>query len=517
MRHSLKLKITLILCLSMFFLIFTCWMSNEVFLPKYYEKQKVSSLQKDFEKINKLVGRASIDSNYDIIKDIEKLEANSANSIYIIETNEMYGKLGMYFLYPISISLSDNEHKDIFKSDRFGRIVRAIRDYIYNAEEYTDDISDTITHLFTDADKYDIYKLYDNSVDSNYIDLLGFLENGNMVFVRSNYSNISESSVISNRFLAITGLAVLVLGSVVMYLFSRSLTKPILQLSKISTEMSKLNFENRYNGKRRDEIGVLGNSINTLSNQLENTISELKAANNELEKDIKKKEEIDTMRREFLSNVSHELKTPIALIQGYAEGLADNINDDEESRNFYCEVITDEAQKMNKMVKKLLSLNELEFGNAKPDFERFDIVELVKSVSSSIEILAQQNDTRLILNENKSIYVWADQYMIEEVVTNYLSNALNHVDDRKIIDISFAETDNKVRVSVFNTGELIPPEDINNIWDKFYKVDKARTREYGGSGIGLSIVKAILEAHNGTYGVNNHEAGVEFWFELKIG
>lgn len=517
MKHSLKLKITLILCLSMFFLIFMCWMSNEVFLPKYYENQKVSSLKEDFDKINAIVGTTTIDSSSEILNAIEKLEAGSTNSIFIIETNEQRGKLGMYFLYPISISLSDSEHKEIFKSDRLGRIVGAIRDYIYTAEDYTDDITDKIIHLYNSPDEYDIYKLYDTTIDSNYIDLLGFLQNGNMVFVRSNYANISESSHISNQFLAITGSIVLLIGSVVMYIFSRSLTKPILQLANISTEMSKLNFENHYSGKRRDEIGVLGNSINTLSDQLENTISDLKTANNELEKDIARKEEIDIMRRDFLSNVSHELKTPLALIQGYAEGLADNINDDEESRVFYCEVITDEAQKMNKMVKKLLSLNELEFGNAKPEFERFDLVGLTKSVVQSIDILAQQSNTRLIFNDNKPIYVWADQYMIEEVITNYLSNALNHVDERKIIDICFKENGGKVRVSVFNTGEKIPQEDLNNIWDKFYKVDKARTREYGGSGIGLSIVKAILEAHNATYGVNNHEAGVEFWFELKIG
>ena len=265
-------------------------------------------------------------------------------------------------------------------------------------------------------------------------------------------------------------------------------------------------------------IGRLGRSINEMSERLETTITELKSANIELEKDIAHKTEIDEMRKEFLANVSHELKTPISLIQGYAEGLIDNINDDPEDRNYYCEVIIDESRKMNDMVKKLLSLNEIEFGSNKLNLERFDIVMMVRGLASSIDILAKSKEINVIFNEHEPIYVWADQNLIEEVATNYLSNALNHAADQKIVDIRFTEHDNNVRISVFNTGESIPEESLTSIWEKFYKVDKARTREYGGSGIGLSIVKAIMEQHNQKYGVINHSNGVEFWFELeKVG
>ena len=233
-------------------------------------------------------------------------------------------------------------------------------------------------------------------------------------------------------------------------------------------------------------------------------------------KDIEKKIQIDEMRKEFLSNVSHELKTPIALIQGYAEGLYDNINDDSESRKFYCEVIMDEADKMNKMVKKLLTLNQIEFGNNQVNFEHFDIVQVVRTVINSATLLAKQKEAQIEIDDYPQIYVWADEYMIEEVVTNYVSNAINHVDGEKKIKVSLKKTDKVVRVSVFNTGKCIPEEELDKIWIKFYKVDKARTREYGGSGIGLSIVKAIMESMNQKCGVLNHEDGVEFWFELDI-
>jgi signal transduction histidine kinase len=212
--------------------------------------------------------------------------------------------------------------------------------------------------------------------------------------------------------------------------------------------------------------------------------------------------------------VTHELKTPIALIQGYAEGLKDNINESPEDREFYCDVIIDEAAKMNQMVKKLLTLNQLEFGTTQVEFSRFNITELLQSVLDSTDILAKQKEVTVYYEQQEPVYVWADEYMIEEVVTNYISNALHHADGAKIIEVKVISYADRVRVAVYNTGANIPEEELSKLWIKFYKVDKARTREYGGSGIGLSIVKAIMDAHNQKYGVKNHSAGVEFWFEL---
>ena len=226
------------------------------------------------------------------------------------------------------------------------------------------------------------------------------------------------------------------------------------------------------------------------------------------------KVQIDEMRKEFLSHVSHELKTPIALIQGYSEGLKDNILDDEESKEFYCDVIADEAKKMNRMVQKLLTLNQIEFGNNQVNMERFDITEMIRNMVESSKILVEKQGVTIIFDEPE-MHVWADEFMIEEVVNNYLSNARNHVTDGGIIKVSYCQNGNNLRVKVFNTGNHIPQEDIDKLWVKFYKVDKARTREYGGSGIGLSIVEATMKAHGRDYGVDNVEGGVEFYFEVE--
>ncbi|WP_026510362.1 HAMP domain-containing sensor histidine kinase [Butyrivibrio sp. LC3010] len=359
----------------------------------------------------------------------------------------------------------------------------------------------------------------DKRLNTEYLEIWGVIESGYIVMVRSALAGIRESVGISNRFMLYVGIVAIVIGSISILYLSNRITKPILQLSKISEEMKNLNFEVKYqsnnNKKNTNEIDILGDNINELSETLETTIKELKTANNELKQDIAQKEQIDEMRREFLSNVSHELKTPIALIQGYAEGLEEGISDDPESMAFYCDVIRDEASKMDTLVKKLLTLNQLEFGNDVAQMERFDITETIKNYIKSADILTKQKNAKVQMADYPSIYVWADEFKTEEVLMNYYSNALNHLDGDCIVEIKLIQHDDKVRISIFNTGEPIPEDSIDHIWEKFYKVDKARTREYGGSGVGLSIVKAIMESMHQEYGVKNYDNGVEFWFELE--
>lgn len=326
--------------------------------------------------------------------------------------------------------------------------------------------------------------------------------------------SIKDNVKISNRFVAYTLLLGILVAVAMIWWMSKKITEPLSELTALSRRMANLEFDAKYVSGGKNEIGQLGENFNHMSETLEKTISELKTANNELQTDLNQKIQIDEMRKEFLSNVSHELKTPIALIQGYAEGLQDCINDDAESREFYCEVIIDEAAKMNNMVKKLLSLNQLEFGNDVVNIQRFDLTELINGVIQSSTLLAEQKGATISFDQKHPLYVWGDEFKLEEVVTNYISNAINHVDGEKQIEVTVLHQDEKIRVSVFNTGQPIPDDSLDKVWIKFYKVDKARTREYGGSGIGLSIVKAIMDSHHQKYGVYNRKEGVVFWFEL---
>ena len=351
-------------------------------------------------------------------------------------------------------------------------------------------------------DNYVIQQVSDRFARMEYVESWGELGNGCYFLIRTPLESIRESVAISNSFYFYVGLGIIALSGLVVWVITKRITKPISELTQLSTKMSELDFDAKYHSQAGNEIDELGENFNRMSEQLEKTISELKSANNQLLKDIENKEKIDQMRQEFLNNVSHELKTPIALVQGYAEGLKENISDDPESREFYCDVIMDEAAKMNKLVKNLLTLNQLESGRDEVSMERFDIVSLIRGVLQSMDIMIQQKEAK------------ADEFKIEEVVTNYTSNALNHLNGEKEIEIRVIPEDDRVRVTVFNTGTPIPEEDVPKLWNKFYKVDKARTREYGGSGIGLSIVKAIMEGLHQQYGVQNYDNGVEFWFTL---
>jgi two-component system sensor histidine kinase VanS len=515
MKHSIRFKITLTLSVMVVLTIFVAWFINRTFLSDYYVYTKINNLDTAYQEIKTIYDRTEDDKNLSETDTIylEQLALRYSVDIYVINS-------GQGFIYPNSLGEREFQQMLTMQAEYLGGFLNPnVRD----------------RKIIKQTGKYTICSLYDMQKETSYIDMVGFidtttgqadmdsqkkpsgevtLDNFSIVLLRTNFESIEEGVSIANDFLAYIGILMVMIGTIAMLIISKRFTRPILELAGIAKKMSDLDFEVKYKVESKDEVGELGRSINVLSDKLETTITELKQANNELLTDIQKKTEIDEMRKEFLSNVSHELKTPISLIQGYAEGLKENIHEDEESRDFYCEVIMDEADKMHQMVKKLLSLNEIEFGNNQVNFERFDIVAMIRSVLSATEILFRQKEVVLLFEQIEPMYVWADEYMVEQVVTNYISNALNHVGGQKIIEIKLIRREGRLRVAVFNTGENIPEEDLDKIWIKFYKVDKARTREYGGSGIGLSIVKAIMNSLNQECGVINRPVGVEFWFEL---
>lgn len=383
----------------------------------------------------------------------------------------------------------------------------------YQLTSYQLDKNPNKSRIIKEEESYEIVVSLDPRNELEYLEMWGYFLSGEAYILRTPMESIQASADIAARYLIYVATIVMLLSLIFILYFARKITTPILKLANISKSMANLEFDIMYEGESFDEIEILGRNFNFMADKLKNTISELKVANNELLQDIEIKEKNESMRTDFLSNVSHELKTPIALIQGYAEGLKENLTQDVESREFYCEVIMDEAEKMNQLVKNLLELNQLEFDNSDTVVEQFDIIELVNGVLQSLDILSKRKDITIHIDADEKVYVWADQFKVEHVVRNYLTNALNHVDYDKIIHIKIT-TASKVRISIFNTGDKIPDKDINEIWDKFYKVDKARTREYGGHGIGLSVVKAIMTSIHQDFGVKNYTNGVEFWFEL---
>ena len=485
MRHTIRFKYTMILAGVVAVVIGASWIAINFCLEPYYMREKRRTLIQANDELEERLLRDGA------VTDDTKL--------YLRRIKENYN---------IEIFLWDSAQSVIYSSTA-GDVLKGsnnLIDYILGKNQ--------TMGLIEETENYEINKVYDRTSGASYMELFSFFVGGSFSLMRVPLQSIQETVRMVNQFHIYVALFVAAVGVLAVWRLTKNMTDPILHLSSLAERMAKLDFTARYEGEDNREIAMLGESMNYMSARLEQTILELKTANLELKRDIEQKTRIDEMRREFLANVSHELKTPIALVQGYAEGLKEGVNDDPETMEWYCDVIIDEASKMNLMVKKLLTLNQIEAGREQLSMEHFDLIPVIRGVLNSYKLPIEQKEAKLVLESPKSLYIWADEYMAEEVIRNYVGNALNHLDGERKILVFVEKRGDKACIQVRNTGAPIPEGDIGRIWDKFYKVDKARTREYGGSGIGLSIVRAVMESHNCAYGVKNEEDGVSFFCEF---
>lgn len=355
----------------------------------------------------------------------------------------------------------------------------------------------------------------DQTLNISFMVLKRLLPNADLLIIKLPLAAVSESASYAMNFFIITGLLTILAGCAWAYFFAKKFTLPLRELSVVAQSIASLDFSRKCTIASQDEIGDLGRSINNLSSRLDKAISELNHQNRQLQADVEEERRLDKLRKNFISSVSHELKTPISLILGYAEGLQENVNKDEENKNYYCAVIMDEAAKMDKLVQDLLNLTQIESGFYVLDKTDFDLSVLLAEVLLKYRAILQEKNIRLELTKPPNAMVNADRMRIEQILVNYLNNAIDHVDDRKIISISICGAAEKTRLCVYNSGRHIPADSIDNLWLSFYKVDTARTRSLGGHGLGLSIVRAIQELHQNSYGVRNAENGVIFWADLS--
>ena len=487
---SIRIKLFLTLCVVVIIIIAFLILTNNIVLESFYLHSKTQNLIAIYERINNYYSyeqydstnlemelkRAAINNNFDIVIQSEKgISVYSTNRDFLTNSNDInFGN-----------SAASQNKNIVYKNDNV-----TIRKF--------EDKTNGITFLMFSTQ----------------------LDNGYNLYIRMPFASIRESVRISNNFLYLFGGITILIGGIVVLFVSKKFTSPILELNAIANKMSKLDFSHKYEvTDTDDELNDLGKSINLMSDKLEKTIKQLRETNIELEKDIEEKSKIDEMRKQFISDVSHELKTPITLIQGYSEGLIENVNTDEESKKFYAEVILDEANKMDKLVKQLLDLMKLEYGKREFNNKEFDICELIREVIRKSKVILEEKNIEVEFESKEPVMVFADDFYIEQVVTNYFTNAIKHIkekDGKKLIEVSIQckTQTNTVRISIFNTGDNIKEEDLNRIWNRFYKADESRNREDGGTGIGLSLVKAIMNNYKKDYGVINKGNGVEFYFEL---
>ena len=481
--HSIRLKLFFIICITLSLIILALIILANFGIERYYLYSKQKKLLETYDIINDYYNNGE---DIDISLELEKIAINNNFDILVKSENDIsVYSLNRDFFSMIKDAKEKKDGKNIYSEENI-----------------------SITR-FKDTQN----GLYFIFMDSK-------LDNGYLLYIRMPESSMIENTKISINFITSIGIITIFASAIGALIISTKFTKPIKELSNIADSMSKLDFSKKYELKdSNDELNNLGLSINKLSVELETTINKLKKNNTELEKDIERKSKIDEMRKQFISDVSHELKTPISLIQGYAEGLLENVNSDEENRKFYAEVIMDEANKMDTLVKRLLELMKLEYGKMEFNNKEFNVVELIKEEVRKCKIILEEKNVKLEIVSDDIVNVNADDFYISQIIVNYLTNAVKNVKDvngKKEIRIEVKRSpNNKIRITVFNTGDNIKEDDLDRIWNRFYKVDESRNRDNGGTGIGLSIVKAIMNNYNNSFGVENKPNGVEFYFELN--
>lgn len=364
-------------------------------------------------------------------------------------------------------------------------------------------------------DKNGVYEIQrDVNQDKQYLTYTAALDSGGVVRVSSQLDFINNTANATTRQVSLLAGATFLLIIIVLYLFVRRFTDPIKEMNRVTRDMANMDFSQKCTAKTNNELSELSDNINTLSASLDKTLRDLQEKNRQLEADIEHERQLETMRREFVSNASHELKTPIAIVQGYAEGLKLGIQNNTASNEEYCDVILEETHRMNRLVNDMLELSKYEAGAYPLEQRPFDVRKFMEESTAAYDILAREKGAALRIDAPEELIGYGDPEKLEMVVHNFVSNALAHAEGEKRVEVTAAEAENGCLVTVFNTGQPIDENELPNIWQSFYRADKSRSRSQGRHGLGLSICKAILELHQAPYGAENKEDGVAFWFEI---
>lgn len=464
--------------------LFLIWIINSTFLEDFYLSNKVQSITRVFTELENASAKDRL-YTAEFAQTLEDMSARENISCIVI-----------------------SPEGTVLLSTRMGsqRIVDHLFSVLFNPQEAP----------LVETDRISVRPFRDSAGLGDYLTLWGGLPDGNTVFMETAMQSIRDSVSITNRFLIIAGAAAIVIGIILAIFMTGRILKPLKELADISDRMAHMDFEARYTpSKSNNEIDTLGLSMNEMSRIIEDNIGSLKEVNVNLNRDIKRYEESELMRREFVRNVSHELKTPISLIMGYAEGLRDGIAKSPEDMEFYTGVIADEAGRMDKLIQGLLDLNSIEYGNAPIRMLRIDLSEVLRQETETVMILAKNEGITISLEIPDSVTVWCDESLMRQVIDNYLTNAIRYAEGEKQIRITIETTDTEALLKVFNSFPGgIPEDETERLWDQFYKSDPARSRKKGGSGLGLSIVKALAESLGSRYGVYNSNDEVCFYFSF---
>lgn len=486
MRNSIRFQIFAQVSIIIILCVLALLLANSQLLPYYYEYTERNSLSKSIGEVKELNQN---DADYsDQISNVER-KYNVSLEIYTT---------GGRLIYPSWAELPSS--------------IQSVSDFFEYFSNYQRNV-DVIEEKVEDGVVFQIQQ--DVNTGTQYLSCVSSLGDTQLIEAFTPRSTIEINASIADSLVWKLATIVLIFAFVSVFWYSRKITNPIIDMNRVTKKMVNMDFSQKCTVTRSDELGELGKSINHLSDTLDRTLQDLKKKNERLKSDIEWERRQEQVRKEFISNVSHELKTPIAIIQGYAEGLEMGVVDDPESVNEYCKIIVDETSRMNDIVVELLELSKYEQGAYPLHSERFNVHEFAGNMLNSMKVLFEDKGITAKNDIDPSLTGWGDITKLEMVLSNYLGNAISHVKDPYCIRVSSEQLGDIIRVYVFNSGDAIAEEDMDKIWNSFYRADKSHNRSENRYGLGLSIVRAIQNMHQMKYGVENVEGGVRFWFDIS--
>ncbi|MEY8764025.1 MULTISPECIES: HAMP domain-containing sensor histidine kinase [Clostridium] len=487
-RKNITWKLFIITALVFIIFISGTLVFQSLFFGKFYINKKEKNIQSETQKFKTMYNKTK-DEN-EVVEIIRNFEENN-NAKLVIMNRE--GKIKF-------ITKLDNESYDAAR-------IKIINDIIVEWVRNFNSLDDMIKY------NKSVTVITDREIHGRKNILTAVPDNKReeIIFAVTSLQPVDEASSVIREFYIYFYIGAVILILLLSLIYTNMVSKPLVKLNNTAKKMASLDFSEKCDVKNEDEIGNLADTLNFLSYNLDKALTSLKKANLKLEKDIERERKIEKVRKEFVASISHELKTPINLIEGYAEGLKDNIFEGDE-KDSYIDVIIDESNKMANLVSDMLKLSHLESGIIKLDREIFFMDELITYVFKKFSKVIKDKNIKVDFKMIKRVKVYADWDKMEQVMDNFITNAIKNTEKGGNIIFAIADRKDKIIVSVENTGKNIPVEDITKIWNNFYKIDKSRNRKLGGTGIGLAIVKNILELHGFEYGVKNTERGVIFYF-----
>lgn len=491
---KLSKKIFLITLLLLLGLMSITMIFQLIFFQVFYESKKLESLTRNVNRFKEVYAYKSNSTQdlYNVLVALQNFEINTSSKVALYSAN---GNL----ISPSSTYINgdnNNVNSYFYVITSKSRLIQSVLE-----------TGETKSITFEESNGKSFAVVAPMSINN---------KNDSVLIAIASIQPIKEAAAVIKEFYLYIFLGFILVSILLSSIYSDLIAKPLVALNNVAKKMAKMDFSQKCDINSKDEVGNLAQTLNFLSTNLDNALRDLKRKNKQLEKDIEKERNLEVMRRDFTANVSHELKTPIGIIEGYAEGLRDGIVRGEDAR-VYLDTIIDESKKMSILVSNMLELSRLESGVLKPKLEVFNVNRLIKNLIRKHSMDAEEKDLTLEFIENTEYsYIHADTFQMEQILTNLITNALKYTPKGEHIIIEISEEKSNYKLSVINTGAHIEENEINKLFDKFYRADKARQRTNNSTGLGLSIVKNILQLHNFEYSLKNIENGVEFVIYMPI-